>query len=185
MATYVYSCLFEDLKVKMPFTPFKCMALRALNATPTQLHPNNWGFIRGFEFLCQALKMNSKVSIFFSFFRILGKRKGAWTSFTNAKGKRLITPFILPYKGFKPKFFRAGGNASCPEMFIGSKRRVRGLYASWQSEPYSITSVNEKYLPITYKEAINFLEKFAPMSYKELIEMEDDEETLFQFPHKS
>jgi len=37
---YMYSCLFSDLHVSLPFDKFTMGVLRALNVAPTQIHPN-------------------------------------------------------------------------------------------------------------------------------------------------
>jgi len=39
---YMYSCLFSDLHVYLPFDNFTMGVLKALNVAPTQLHPNTW-----------------------------------------------------------------------------------------------------------------------------------------------
>lgn len=100
-STYMYVCLFEDLKIQMSFTSFESQVLIALNVTPTQLHPNSWGFIRGFEILCRALKLDPKVTVFFAFYRTNGEGLGKWISFSNHAKRRLLTPFTTSYKEFK------------------------------------------------------------------------------------
>ncbi|MED6107038.1 hypothetical protein PIB30_010173 [Stylosanthes scabra] len=52
---HVYTCVFVELGVRFPFTELECAVLRQLNCAPSQIHPNNWGFIRGFEVLMQFL----------------------------------------------------------------------------------------------------------------------------------
>jgi len=37
---FMYSCLFSDLHVSLPFDTFTVSVLWALNVTPSQLHPN-------------------------------------------------------------------------------------------------------------------------------------------------
>ena len=37
---FIYSCLFSDLHVALPFDDFTMGVLRALNVAPSQLHPN-------------------------------------------------------------------------------------------------------------------------------------------------
>jgi len=37
---YMYTCLFADLHVSLPFDKFTMGVLRALNVAPTQIHPN-------------------------------------------------------------------------------------------------------------------------------------------------
>ncbi|RDX90185.1 hypothetical protein CR513_27977, partial [Mucuna pruriens] len=58
------------LGVKLPFTPFKRSTLRVLNVAPTQLHLNNWAFVRAFELLCEDIGRVPSLSIFFWFFAL-------------------------------------------------------------------------------------------------------------------
>ena len=39
---FMYSCLFADLHVSLPFDAFTAGVLKELNVAPTQLHPNSW-----------------------------------------------------------------------------------------------------------------------------------------------
>ncbi|AES78524.2 hypothetical protein MTR_7g032790 [Medicago truncatula] len=54
---HMYGAVLEEFGVKIPFTLFEMDVLRLLNVAPTQIHPNSWAFIRGFEILCDALDM--------------------------------------------------------------------------------------------------------------------------------
>jgi len=46
---FMYSCLFADLHVSLPFDAFTAGVLRELNVAPTQLHPNSWASIHAFR----------------------------------------------------------------------------------------------------------------------------------------
>ncbi|KOM49953.1 hypothetical protein LR48_Vigan08g078000 [Vigna angularis] len=49
---YVYSTLFRDLGVRLPFSDFQIVVLHALNVAPTQLHPNGRA---SFQRLCVVM----------------------------------------------------------------------------------------------------------------------------------
>ncbi|RHN66705.1 hypothetical protein MtrunA17_Chr3g0094331 [Medicago truncatula] len=65
---HMYGAVLEEFGVKIPFTLFEMDVLRLLNVAPTQIHPNCWAFIRGFEILCDALDMIPIRRSLFSFF---------------------------------------------------------------------------------------------------------------------
>lgn len=102
----------------MPFTQFECIVQRALNVAPTQLHPNSWGFIRGFEILCRVFMMNPKVGIFFAFYQTKGEVLAKWIYLTSHSGRRLLTPYVSLYMKFKQRFFQVRGSVSYPEMLV-------------------------------------------------------------------
>jgi len=47
---FMYSC-----HVSLPFDVFTVGVLRALNVTPSQLHPNTWASMQAFRVVCQML----------------------------------------------------------------------------------------------------------------------------------
>ncbi|MED6135674.1 hypothetical protein PIB30_048892 [Stylosanthes scabra] len=55
---------------------FECGVLNQLKYAPTQIHPNAWAFIRGFEILMEYLGTKPLLEVFFSFFQAKGVRKG-------------------------------------------------------------------------------------------------------------
>ncbi|MED6151658.1 hypothetical protein PIB30_084529 [Stylosanthes scabra] len=52
---YMYTMVFIDIGVRLPFTQFENGVLSQLKCAPTQIHPNAWAFIRGFEVLMEFL----------------------------------------------------------------------------------------------------------------------------------
>ncbi|MED6135704.1 hypothetical protein PIB30_049105, partial [Stylosanthes scabra] len=52
---FMYTTVFIDLGVRFPFTQFECGVLSQLKCAPSQIHPNPWAFIGGFEVLMEYL----------------------------------------------------------------------------------------------------------------------------------
>ncbi|MED6223055.1 hypothetical protein PIB30_070289 [Stylosanthes scabra] len=73
---FMYTTVFLDIRVRFPFTVFECGVLTQLKCAPTQIHPNAWTFISGFEILMEYLGMKPLLEFFFSFFQAKGVRKG-------------------------------------------------------------------------------------------------------------
>jgi len=49
---FVYSTVFKKLSLRLPLIGFERALLIEVNVAPTQLHPNNWAFVRAFSILC-------------------------------------------------------------------------------------------------------------------------------------
>jgi hypothetical protein len=92
---YTYSHVLEDLNVKIPFTDFECEILKFLNVAPTQIHPNSWAFIRGFEILAKGKGFEPTVGEFCSFYRTKGVDEGTWVSITAHPDKGFFLSFVL------------------------------------------------------------------------------------------
>jgi hypothetical protein len=92
---YTYSHVLEDLNVKIPFTDFECEILKFLNVAPTQIHPNSWAFIRGFEILAKGKGFEPTVGEFCSFYRTKGVDEGTWVSITVHPGKGFSLSLVL------------------------------------------------------------------------------------------
>ncbi|KOM26347.1 hypothetical protein LR48_Vigan252s005900 [Vigna angularis] len=76
---YVYSTLFRDMGIRLPFTDFQSSVLRALNVAPTQLHPNRWSYIQAFVVVCTALALTPRSTAFLHFFRAIPQAKSSMT----------------------------------------------------------------------------------------------------------
>ncbi|RDX71277.1 hypothetical protein CR513_49399, partial [Mucuna pruriens] len=67
---YFYETMFSKLGIRLSFSNFEWVVLRALNVAPTQLHPNNWAFVRAFELLCEDMGREPSLSVFFWYFSL-------------------------------------------------------------------------------------------------------------------
>ena len=65
---FVYKTFFTHFHLQLSFIEFQCSVLARLNVTPTQLHPNNWAFVKAFEVLSSFLGWQASTGVFFSFF---------------------------------------------------------------------------------------------------------------------
>ncbi|MED6176930.1 hypothetical protein PIB30_093025 [Stylosanthes scabra] len=77
---FMYTTMFLDIRLRFPFTEFECGVLSQLKCAPTQIHPNAWAFIRGFEILMEYLGTKPLLEVFFSFFQAKGVRKRETTT---------------------------------------------------------------------------------------------------------
>jgi len=64
----MYSCLFLDLHISLPFDNSTVGILKALNVAPTKLHPNTWVSIQAFRLICDILRLYPTPSYFLSYY---------------------------------------------------------------------------------------------------------------------
>ena len=95
---HMYGAVLEEFGVRIPFTLFQMDVLRFLNVAPTQIRPNSWAFIRGFEILCEALDMVPSAGAFFHFYGTKGVDRGSWVSISTHAGKSLFPSYASNFK---------------------------------------------------------------------------------------
>jgi len=76
--TYVYKFFFKDLNITFSLPLFKCQMLTAMNVAPSELHSNNWAFLKAFQISCHRLHIKSTINIFMYFYQL---KHGAWLDF--------------------------------------------------------------------------------------------------------
>ncbi|XP_025603572.1 uncharacterized protein [Arachis hypogaea] len=103
---FVYSCLLEELHVKLPFTGFECNVLKQLNCAPSQLHPNGWAFLRSFEILMEYLEIEPTLELFFSLFQAKAVWKGVWVNLNSSPGFGIFKLYKSSFKDFKELFLK-------------------------------------------------------------------------------
>jgi hypothetical protein len=117
--SYFYETLFRTLGIRLPLTPFEMDLLNVVQVSLTQLHPNGWAFIRGFQIMCKHLEVDISGEKFFYFFqtkdgvtkrrRIILDRFCSWIYIRNQAGSRLVSTYTDSYKeNFKRRFVLAG-----------------------------------------------------------------------------
>jgi len=64
---YMYAAVLEEFGVQIPLNDFEMDVIKALNVAPSQIRPNIWAFIRGFEILCKAFEIEPLLGPFLYF----------------------------------------------------------------------------------------------------------------------
>jgi len=103
---YMYSCLFSDLHVSLPFDSFTMDILQTLNVASTQLHPNTWASIQAFRLLCDVLRFHPSHSSFVSYYTSHPANHVLWHSLIGRSGYVLFNSFATSYKKFKERFVK-------------------------------------------------------------------------------
>ncbi|MED6198131.1 hypothetical protein PIB30_063050 [Stylosanthes scabra] len=95
-----------DVGIRFPFSQFECGVLSQLKCAPSQIHPNAWAFVRGFEILMEYVGVEPSLEVFFSFFQAKGVRKGGLLTLNSVQGKTLVGLYRQSYKDFKEMFVK-------------------------------------------------------------------------------
>ncbi|KOM39030.1 hypothetical protein LR48_Vigan03g241200 [Vigna angularis] len=103
---FVYTYLFNQMFVRVPFTAFQSAVLRRLNVAPSQLHPNGWACIQAFVTMCSALAITPTVSVFLHYFNVRPIAKRDWVSLTFVHDCCLFKPYSESLKNFKHRYFK-------------------------------------------------------------------------------
>ncbi|MED6192278.1 hypothetical protein PIB30_008804 [Stylosanthes scabra] len=61
---FVYEAIFTKVGIRIPFTEFEIEVLKGCEIAPSQIHPNSWGFIRGFKVICRELGIPTSLGVF-------------------------------------------------------------------------------------------------------------------------
>ena len=90
---FIYSTILKRIKLRLPLTGFERALLTEVNVAPTQLHLNNWAFVRAFSILCDHFGHMPSVDVFLYFFEAKSPRKKLWVSFNGVAGRVLLSLF--------------------------------------------------------------------------------------------
>ncbi|MED6115690.1 hypothetical protein PIB30_093131 [Stylosanthes scabra] len=154
---YMYMTVFIDLGVRFPFSEFENGVLSQLKCAPSQIHPNGWAFIRGFEVLMAYLGQKPLLEVFFSFFQAKRVRKGGLITLSGCQERTLFLLYKSSYRDFSRMFVKVSSAEEKFPFYIDECLLERfPLY--WYSEPVQIlgmTYVNEESSLV-----INFLDQY-------------------------
>ncbi|RDX87039.1 hypothetical protein CR513_31532, partial [Mucuna pruriens] len=154
---FFYEPVFLKLGIKLPFTAFERSVLRALNVTPSQLHPNSWAFVRAFELLCEDWDRVPSLGVFLWFFSVKKFSKVGWLSLRGRPRRKLLKSFLEISQG------KSGPNILADQ----SGTPYFPLY--WTSQPAVSVTIVRKDLEKWEDEFIAKLETLPHLSCSELI----------------
>ena len=109
----MYGVLIAKLGAQLPFTHFQVSILQRTEAVPTQLHPNSWAMMRGFEIVCEYLEVPLSPDVFFFLFTLTrptgdGLTTG-WLLFQEHTNRKVFLLYKESFYHFKPMYFKVFG----------------------------------------------------------------------------
>ncbi|KAH1211089.1 hypothetical protein GmHk_15G045251 [Glycine max] len=139
--TYVCEYMFKYLDISLHFSDFKCEVLIEMNVALTQLHPNNWTFMKAFLILCYYLNITLNCQQV----KVSEDGKVGWVSMMGARGS-LFTLFNSSWKKFKTHFLKITLNPVYPDhinlfyKYYGETRRFPFYWQEFSQRFKSRTS---------------------------------------------
>ena len=91
---YMYTCLFSDLHVSLPFDKFTMGVLQTLNVAPTQIHPNTWVSLQAFRLLCDVMRLHPTPFFFFLTIPLTPPNLPLGTPWSVGRGVCYLTPLL-------------------------------------------------------------------------------------------
>ncbi|RHN51914.1 hypothetical protein MtrunA17_Chr6g0474441 [Medicago truncatula] len=175
---HMYDAVLEEFGVKIPFTLFEMDVLRLLNVAPTQIHPNSWAFIRGFEILCDALDMIPSAGVFFHFYGTKGVDKGSWVPISAHPGKQLFPAFASNLKrDWKKSFLRVQSSKDSLVSVASVEGEVR-FPLGWTATPLVVSGYDFKKMTPYEQGVVGFLDRMLHTDIRKLLNKEGDSEDL-------
>jgi hypothetical protein len=180
---YMFSKVMENLSLTLPFTDFEIEVLNALNVAPTQLHPNDWAFVRAFELVCLGLGLEPRLGVFFHFYYVKSLTPGKPVSISSQPNMGLFTLYASNFKNYKNTFFRVRcGPRLRHLMFDSEGGHLFPFY--WTQNPRLIKGVDATLLTPYESEIISFINTFQLFEIKELLALESDRPSLVLYLRK-
>ncbi|KOM55379.1 hypothetical protein LR48_Vigan10g127100 [Vigna angularis] len=136
---YVYSTMFKDLKVLLPFSDFQMGVLRTLNVAPTQLHSNVWAFMQAFSAICSGLALKPMPAAFLYFFHVQPHPSKPWVFLRTVGNKHLLSLYNSSYKDFKGHFFKVMSTETGYRSFCSPTKEAKFPFY-WTRDPRKVLS---------------------------------------------
>ncbi|AES76998.2 hypothetical protein MTR_6g090350 [Medicago truncatula] len=175
---HMYGAVLEEFGVKIPFTLFEMDVLRLLNVAPTQIHPNSWAFIRGFEILCDALDMIPSAGVFFCFYGTKGVDKGSWVPISAHPGKALFPAFASNFKRDWKKSFLRVQSSEDSLVSVASVRGELRFPLGWTATPLVVSGYDYQKMTPYEQGVVGFLHRMLHTDIRKLLNKEGDSEDL-------
>ncbi|MED6222058.1 hypothetical protein PIB30_060811 [Stylosanthes scabra] len=125
---FVYESIFTKAGVKIPFTEFEVEVLRECKITPSQIHPNSWGFLRAYQVECQELGIPISLCVFHHLFKLtkpFSKDKQQWLSFRANQGRKVFRMNEESVKDFKNLFFKVAPLPGTTPFWLDGEGKYR------------------------------------------------------------
>jgi len=155
----MYMCHFSQLHVWLPLDGFTMGVLRALNVTPTQLHPNSWAYLQAFRILCQSLYLEPSPYAFLYFYDTRPRRPTTWLSLISRPSISRLDAFSHSFKHFKDRYFKVVVKEEGKAHFLNAYGGSKFLF-SWTGSPSRYMDMGMDELSAGDEEVVEILAKF-------------------------
>jgi len=147
---YVYTTLFTDLRVTLPFDDFTMDVLLILNLSPTQLHPNSWACLQAFRMVCQLFELTPMAKVFLFYYSTYPVSPVSWVSLVSRPGSVRFAAFTTSYKNFKERYFKIFVEPDGQEYFYNADGGTRFPF-HWTRNPITLNLNSRTAVPVLGK----------------------------------
>jgi hypothetical protein len=167
----MYGVVVQTFNLWFPFTQFEVSFLRTLNIAPVQLHPNSWGFVKGYQIVCLALGLPPSIGVFFSFYHLKSFSANRLVSLCALPNRTLFALYANNFKGYQDSFYKVrGGPQRQDVMYDDDNSPLFPFY--WSAHPRMIKGPDISNLSSFERETVAILSSFKVLSTKELVKLE-------------
>ncbi|MED6145655.1 hypothetical protein PIB30_027374 [Stylosanthes scabra] len=142
---FVYEAIFTKVGIRLLFTEFEVEVLKGCGIAPSQIHPNSWGFIRGFEVICHEFGFPTSLGVFHHLFKLtkpFSKEKQKWLSFRANQNMKVFEMLEESVRDFKCLFFKVVPQPGTNPFWIDEEGNYR-FPLSW-NESWVSPQVNRE-----------------------------------------
>ena len=157
---YMYMCHFSRLHVWLSLDDFTMGVLRALNDSPTQLHPNSWAYMQAFRILYQSLYLEPSPYAFLYFYDTRPRQPPTWLSLISHPSISRLDAFSYSFKHFKDGYFKVMVKEEGKPYFLNVDGSLRFSF-SWTGIPSRYKDMGIDELSAGDKEVVETLMKFT------------------------
>ncbi|MED6155574.1 hypothetical protein PIB30_006442 [Stylosanthes scabra] len=130
---FLYEAIFTKVGIHIPFTEFEIEVLRGCEITPSQIHPNSWGFIRAFEVICREFGVPTSIGVFHHLFKLtkpFSKEKQQWLSFRANQNMKVFEMLEESVRDFKCLYFKVVPQPTTSPFWLDGEGKHR-FSLSW------------------------------------------------------
>ena len=161
---WMYNDLISKFCVCIPFTDFQFTILEQTLVTRSQLHPNHWAMIRGFEIICEYLGVPPSPNVFFYLFTLTcpssrGLTMG-WLSFRAIVNQKVFCLYEESFYNFKPIYFKLFQAPSMTPFWETKEEELTKVNYYWNKYFGAPLIEEDDFMPKEWAVAQFFLQSF-------------------------
>ncbi|MED6181870.1 hypothetical protein PIB30_023393 [Stylosanthes scabra] len=125
---FVYEATFTKVGIQLPFTDFEVAVLKKYEIAPSQIHPNSWGFIKGFEVICREFGFPTSMKVFHHLFKLtkpFSKDKQQWLFFRANQNMKVFEMFEESVRDFKTLYFKVLPHSGTTPFWVNKVGKSR------------------------------------------------------------
>src|ERR1044072_8928052 len=162
--------MFEEMGIKLPFSPFISKFLRVMRIAPTQLQPNSWALIRCFEIVCECFNFIPSYNLFFFFYKMNTNIfvQSSHISLSGRNSFRRFYAYSSHAKNWQDRFFKVYFPRAVPQLFSFPDGRPKFPFY-WTERPKINFDVELSALTLDEQKIVSFLWELPIIDSKHLL----------------